>query len=120
MADLSISSSGGSQTTTQNPQGLVSSGTASTEAASNVQSGTATALLTTPTGIALHPSQLPTIAVNTSSEPSLPTSSASVATAPPKHHVSSALLGISAGLFIIAIIIFWAITRSAKNTTNYK
>jgi len=116
---LSISSGSGGQTNTQSPQGLVSSGS-TTAAASNVQPGTATTLLTTGSGISLHPTQLPTINVNTAPQTVTNPSSVAATTVQPKHHISSGLLGISAGLFIIALVVFWIITRSAKNTTNYK
>jgi hypothetical protein len=46
------------------------------------------------------------------------TSSAAVTAPKSKHHVNGGLLGISIGLFVIAVIIFWGISRSAKNTTN--
>jgi hypothetical protein len=116
MADLSIGSSSGAQGNTQSPQGLVSSGT-STAAGSNVQPGTATTLLTTPTGVSLHPTQLATISLTGATTPVVSASSAS--SSPSKHHISSGLLGISIGLAVIAVVVFVMITRSAKNTTNY-
>jgi hypothetical protein len=117
---LSIGAGNGTLTNTQSPQGLVGSGSA-TAAASSVQPGTATTLLTTGSGIALRPSQLTTVNVNTATTPAatIP-SSVAATTVQPKHHISSGLLGISAGLFIIALVVFWIITHSAKNTTNYK
>jgi hypothetical protein len=122
MADLSISSGSGAQTSTQSPQGLVSSGNnAAAESGSNVQPGTATTLLTTSGGISLHPTALTTVSVsNAGSEPVTTTSSA-VATVnvQPKHHINGGLLGVSIGLLVIAAVVFMIITRSAKNTTNY-
>jgi hypothetical protein len=122
MANLSIGSGGGTQTSTQSPQALVGSGS-STEAASNVQPGGSNLQPTTaasPTGIALHPTQLPTINVNNIPKPVTSSSTTAIVHSQPKHHVNSGLLSVAAGLFIVAVIIFWMITRSAKNTTNYK
>jgi hypothetical protein len=82
----------------------------------NIQSETAV----TPSGIALHPTQLPEINVNSGSAPATKSYSTAVSVVQPKHHINSGLLGVSAGLFVVAIIVFWVITRSAKNTTNYK
>jgi hypothetical protein len=116
---LSISSGSGTQQAgTQSPQNSVGSGV-NTEAGSNVQPGTATSLLTTTSGIALTPSQLPTINVNESAQPSTSTNSVATTTVQPKHYISGGLLGVSIGLFIIALVVFWVITRSAKTTTNY-
>ncbi|HVA11498.1 MAG TPA: hypothetical protein VNG32_05035 [Candidatus Dormibacteraeota bacterium] len=116
---LSISSGDGGQTSTQSPQGLVGSGS-TTAAASNVQPGTATTLLTTGSGIALYPTQLPTVSVNTAPQTTTTSTPVVATTIQTKHHISGGLLGISAGLFIVALVVFWIITRSAKNTTNYK
>jgi|ERR1039458_783842 hypothetical protein len=116
---LSISSGDGAQTSTQSPQGLVSSGSA-TAAASNVQPGTASTLLTTGNGIALYPSQLPSVNVNTAPQATTSSNSVVATTVQPEHHISGGLLVISLSLFIIALVVFWIITRSAKNTTNYK
>jgi hypothetical protein len=118
MADLSITSGNGAQTTTQSPQSVGGSGT-NTEAGSNVQPGTATALLTSPDGISLRPTPLATVNIGASASTITP-SHAAITTAPPKHHVNSGLLGISAGLFVIAVIVVLFINRSAKNTTNYR
>jgi hypothetical protein len=115
MADLSIGSGSGAQGSTQSPQGLVSSGIA-TAAGSNVQPGTATTLLTSPTGISLHTTQLSTVSLTSATTPVV---SSSPATILPKHHIDSGLLGISIGLAVIAVVVFLMITRSAKNTTNY-
>lgn len=123
MASLSISSSGGTQTTTQSPQNLVSPDS-STEAATSVQPGVSNVQPETsssPSGIALHPTQLPVVNVNTSAGPVSSSSSSTVAVdTKPKHHINAGLLGASIGLFIVAVVIFWLITKSAKNTTNYK
>ena len=115
MADLSIGSGSGAQSSTQSPQGLVSSGT-TTAAGSNVQPGTATTLLTTGTGISLHPTQLATVSLTGATTPVV---SAAPVSVPPKHHINSGLLVISIGLAVIAVVVFLIITRSAKNTTNY-
>ena len=117
MAGLSITSGGGTQTTTQSPQGLASSGT-SAEAATSVQPGTASTLLTTPTGISLGPSQVATVPIASTATASS-TKTAAVATVQPKHHTNDILLGGAIALLIIAFAAFYMITRSAKNTTYY-
>jgi hypothetical protein len=122
MADLSISSSSGTQTSTQSPQGLVSSGNnAAAESGGNVQPGTATTLLTTSSGISLHPTALTTVNVGAAGSEPVAGTSPAVATVniQPKHHINGGLLGISIGLLVVAAIVFLFITRSAKNTTNY-
>ena len=118
MAGLSISSgSGGSQATTQSPQSLVGSGSG-TASTGSVQPGTATSLLTSTSGIALHPAQLSTVSFNSASATA--SSAPAVATTlPPKHHLNSGLLAISIGLVVIAAAAFLMISRSAKNTTDY-
>jgi hypothetical protein len=120
MASLNTVSGSGSQSTTQSPQNLVNT-TNNTEAATSVQPGTATSLLTTPNGIQLAPVQLSTVNLNNSSASTRAAASkvAVVTTVPPKHHLNSTLLGLSIGLFVLAIATFWFVTRSEKNTTNY-
>jgi|GEM_PF-2579055 hypothetical protein len=122
MAALSITSGNGTQTSTQSPQGLVSSGNSNTEAGSNVQPGTATTLLTNTSGITLHPTALTTVNVGATSPQPAATTSSTPATVhtQPKHHINGGLLGISIGLLVIAVVVFLVITRSAKNTTNYR
>ena len=118
MADLSLSSGGGSQTSAPSPQSLVNSGT-QTEASTKVQPGTDSSVVA-PSSISLNNSNL--TLTNLAGLPQTTTQS-KVATVPTaqvtKHHVNTALLGLCIVLLIVAACGFWFVSRSEKNTTNY-
>lgn len=116
MTDLSITSGSGSQTSTQSPQGLVSTGTR-TEAASTVQPGTASTLLS-PNTISLNNTRLSIVNLNISPTTAKTSKVVATDTAPPKHHTNYGLLSVSIVLLVVALYLFWMTTRSAKSTTD--
>jgi cobalamin biosynthesis Mg chelatase CobN len=113
---LSITAGNGSadsQANTQSPQSnnqSIATGTKS----SSVQPGTATALLSSQGGVTLYPTALPTINVNTATS----TTATTTANNTPKHHVNPVLLGFPVLLVVVAVVLFWAMRRSVKNTTE--
>ncbi len=107
---LSTSPGSGTQGTTQNPQ--VSAAPASNAAqTSSVQPGTANSLLTSTGGVPLQVSPVTTVSLNN-------VAATQVAPRPVQHHISPVLAVLPAGLFVVAIVMFWAINRSTKITTN--
>jgi hypothetical protein len=121
MADLTIAPATGSQVTTQNPQTVPtgqSVGGASTKSG-GVQPGTARSVLTSQNGLSLGNSALTTVNLATGEASGTQAESKAVAQQPAAHHVNGALVGISIVLILVAIVLFWAIGRSAKSTTNY-
>lgn len=114
---LSITAGNGDaagQANTQSPQTSAGSGSPASAPASGVQPGTATALLNGQGGVALHPTALTTVNINTAA----PTTAAATVNNTPKHHVNPVLLGFPALLVLVAAVLFWAMRRSVKNTTE--
>jgi hypothetical protein len=109
---LTTTAGSGVQATTQSPQSAGQPSTAGAQS-SSVQPGTATALLNGQSGVPLHGTVLSTINLNATTPAivSVPTSNQ------PKHHVNLMLFGLSALLLVVAVVLFWTTTRSAKNTT---
>lgn len=113
---LTTGTGSGVQSTTQTPQSAGQGATGGTQS-SNVQPGTATALLSSPGGLPLQGTKLTTVSLNAATPATV--ASVSPATSPPKHHVNTALFGFSALLLAVAVVLFWATSRSVKNTTQY-
>jgi hypothetical protein len=114
---LTASSGSGTQTTTQSPQSSVQSGTPTAQA-SSVQPGTATSLLTSGGGVALHATSLSTVSLNnTTAQTQAAPQTAQML--PTHRHINPVLLSFSVVLCLIAIGMFWYTARSAKNTTDY-
>ncbi len=117
MAELTTGKAVGSQATTQNPQTVPTQTLGSTPTQSKgVQPGTAQQVLTSSNGISLGGTAVTTVNLN-------PTTAATVQAdvkppAPAKHHVNAGLLGLSIGLVLVAVIVFWIIGRTAKSTTD--
>lgn len=115
MADttLNTTSGTGNQATTQSPQVAGSSGTTGAKA-SSVQPGTASDLLRSQQGIQLK--DTPVTTVNLSEA----TSSGTVQQTPATkhHHINPALGAFSIALFVLAIVLFWITSRTAKSTTD--
>ena len=118
MADstsLSTGTNSGTQTTTQSPQASASAAGFSGAQTSEVQPGTTSSLLSNTTGgIPLGGTQLSTVSLGNAS-----TATVTNASAPKVHHTNPVLFGFALLLFVIAIALFMATSRSAKNTTNY-
>lgn len=114
---LNIAPANGEQTTTQNPQTSPTGAApgASTKS-SGVQPGTSNSLLTSTQGESLRPQALTTVSlVNTGTQTrtlSRPTPQ------PAPHKLNPAWISIPVILCVAAAIMFWAMTRSAKNTTD--
>jgi hypothetical protein len=111
---LTATTGSGAQTNTASPQSVGQS-VATGAQSSSVQPGTATSLLNGEGGVSLHSTALST--VNLDSPGAAPASIANQATPKPQHHVDSALLGFPALLVVVAIVLFWAVSRSGKTTT---
>jgi len=112
---LSATAATGTQMTTQSPQVSTNSGPA-TVASGNVQPGTSTSLLSAQNGVLLRPTPLSTVSFS----PSAATSQTQAIVAPSSshHHVSGAFIGFAAALFIVALVLFISVFKSAKNTTK--
>lgn len=113
MAGLTTVTGSGTQSSTQSPQSVGSTGGAPSNA-TGVQPGTATSLLNTTTGgVALKSTQLSVVGLGarTTTQTSQPEPA-------PAKHVNPVLFGFSGLLFIIAIAMFWATARTAKTTTE--
>jgi hypothetical protein len=110
------------QINTQNPQTSAPSSAGSPLAApgSNVQPGTANSLLSGAVGgsdgIPLTSTILPVANLNTAAQGTVQNAKS---TTTAKHHPNAVFLGLIIVVFIIGIIAFWLIGRSAKNTTEY-
>ncbi len=118
MADLTIAPAAGNQGTTQNPQS-VPSGQAIAGASARsggVQPGTSKNVLTSQNGLSLHASTLTAVNLDTTASATAQAKPAPTAKKP-DHHINPALVAVSIALIIIAIVLFWTINRSAKNTT---
>ena len=111
---LTTTTSSGQQGSTQSPQTAGQSGSTGTQS-SSVQPGTATALLNSQNGVPLHGTALSTVSLNNSSNTLVP----SPAKPAYKRHINSPLMGVSVLLFIIAVVLFWAVSRPVKSTTQY-
>lgn len=116
---LSTSAGNGSitsQTNTQTPQSSTAPAT-NAAPARQVQTGTASQLLTSSGGISLTSRPLPTVTVSGTTT----TGQAAKDTAQPapaKHHISPVAAGLVIVLVVIALVSVWLIHRSAKNTTH--
>jgi hypothetical protein len=71
-------------------------------------------LLGSQDGENLGAAQLTTVSLN----PTAAVSSTSTAAAKPERHVNAGFFAVSAVLIVIAVVLFWAMSRSAKNTTD--
>jgi hypothetical protein len=114
------SSNPAGQGTTQSPQASAGSGGPATAPSSKVQPGTASSLLARTTdsrsGIALIGTPLSVVDLNASTQTATPPETQALQ--PKAHHLNPVLLGLGIGLFVLAIVFFWATSRSAKNTTH--
>lgn len=113
MADnsLTTTSGTGTQATTQSPQAAGAANAGGT-ASSKVQSGTAENVLRSNDGVQLKPTPVTTINLNRTA-----TGTTAQPTTSSKHHIHPVLGIFSVTLFVLAIVLFWATGRSAKNTT---
>lgn len=115
MADqlTATTNAGGGQTTTQNPQ-TATQNDASAAGAERVQPGTADRLLTSQQGVSLVPGNLTTVDLSARA-----TTVAAPRPVTPLQHkgINQMLLGTSVALCIVAVALFWWMTRSAKSTT---
>ena len=120
MADLTTTpASGAQQGSTSNPQAVPtgqSIGGASKQSG-GVQPGTARSVLTSNNGVSLQSSALTTVSLDTTASTKTQASSTAV-TKPVNHHVNGALIVASIVLVLIAVGVFWAMSRSAKSTTD--
>jgi hypothetical protein len=117
MADLPVSGGGGSQTTTQSPQTGASGNPGGTKS-SNLQPGTSTSLLNGTGTVPLTQPSLPTIALPDLGKTQTTTGTAKETAKPPEaNHANAALLGISLGVLLVALAVFYWAGRTDKNTT---
>ncbi len=109
---LPTANSSGTQNTTQNPQNSVQTGSLADQTGS-VQTGGLNSLLESQNGIPLQNTY--SSAINLSS----PITQTSTQADQGAHHTPNyLLLGGSGLLFVVAIVLFWTSSRSAKNTTD--
>ncbi len=113
MAQLTTTNSSGTQATTQSPQ---SAGAASTAAAnsSSLQPGTATRVLDSGANDGVPLSTTPLTTVNFNRAANIQATTAPVV---PDRHVNPAFFSITVILVLVAVALFWWISRSEKNTT---
>ncbi|MEK7059652.1 MAG: hypothetical protein AAB971_02770 [Patescibacteria group bacterium] len=111
---LTASTSTGTQASTQNPQ-IAGRSTASGTQSSKVQPGTTRALLDSQGGVPLQSTSLTMVNLNAPAAKTAMTTA--VNPMPAKHQINPTLAGLTVVLFVIAIVSFWIINRSAKNTT---
>jgi hypothetical protein len=115
---LTATSGSGEQTTTQSPQAATQPSTGGT-VSSGVQPGTATSLLNGQGSVQLYPTSLPTVGLSGATGAAATGTVAAATPAKPvaKHHANPVLLGSSALLLVVAIVLFWITSRSVKTTT---
>src|SRR5665213_1338151 len=110
---LSTTTGSGTQGTTQNPQTASQQSTTPANQTSNVQPSAPNTYLTNVGGVPLQPTGGESISL---------ASTTATTTTPTKltvhHHPNGALLGFSGLLFVIAMVLFWSTSRTAKNTTK--
>ena len=112
---LTTTSNNGSQNATAAPQQSVAANSVSGGTPSSIQPGNDANSLnnaSTTVGIPLGNTNLTTINVGAATSSTV----APARPATPKSHTG--WLGISAGLFVLALIVLWYIGRDAKNTTK--
>ncbi len=103
----------GTQTTTQTPQAATNQTGSLAAKSGAVQPGTASSVLTSSNGgIALQSTPLTTVSLS-----AITSQAPAPVTVPAKHHLNPVLMGVSVLLCLIAVAMFWATMRSAKNTT---
>lgn len=117
MAETQLKAGGatGSQINTQNPQTAGQPANLGVQS-SKVQPGTANDVLNRPTteGVPLSGTQLPSVnlsqtAAQTTAQPQPQTTT--------QRDINPAMIAGPATLFVLAVVVFWAMSRSAKNTT---
>ena len=113
MANLSIEPATGQQTATQNPQAVPTQTVGASTQSGGVQPGTDRSLLTSPNGVSLNATPLTTVSLDTGTQVE-----SQPAALPAHHHANPVFFSVSIILCVIAIGLFWATTRSAKNTTK--
>lgn len=114
MAGLSVGQPTSDQATTQNPQTAPTQTIGASTQSGGVQPGTSTSLLTDSQGVSLQTRPLTTVSLAAGTSQTSSTSAAK----PAQHHVSPSLFIIPVVLVVIAAAMFWAMSRSAKSTTD--
>jgi len=110
---LSATTGSGSQGTTQDPQTASQAPVIPANQSSSVQPSAPNSILTNVGGIPLQQTGGQSLSLAPS------TTAATVATPQAvHHHPNSVLLGFSVLLFVVAIVLFWSTTRTAKTTTK--
>lgn len=116
---LNITSSGGQQTATGNPQTVPTATPGSPAQSRSVQPGTSDSLLESQQGISLGNQSLTTVSLDGNpSQARTVTSTRKDPAAKPVHHVNAAWLSLPVLLVLVAAAMFWSMARSAKSTTN--
>lgn len=115
---LNIAPATGQQTTTQNPQTVPNQTLDGNSAKSGgVQPGTALDLLNNTQGENLGTASLTTVSINPN-QVQAGKQAASAEPAVKPHHTDAALFIVPVVLCVAAVAMFWAMSRSAKSTTN--
>jgi len=113
-AQLPITGNSQSQTTTQSPQANIQS-INSGSPTSSVQPGIASTQLNGQGSIALHTTALPTVSLNSAAPAA--TTTVPLAAVPSNHRVNPVLFSFVILLFLVAGVLVWTISHSAKSTT---
>lgn len=112
----STASGSGTQAATQSPQTAASTPTGSP--ASGVQPGSNASMLENQAGEKIPLSSSEVTMVDLGQTNTLSTAAVSPATTVAREAMNPALLGIPLILFLVAIVLFFSMSRLAKNTTN--
>jgi hypothetical protein len=113
MAGLTIAPATGQQTATQDPQAATTQAVGAPAQSGDVQPGTINSLLTSTQGVSLSGTPLTTVNLTGSTQ-----AQPDQASQPAHHHINYGLYGVSILLCVVAAVLFWATSRSAKNTTK--
>lgn len=111
---LTTEPAAGSQAATADPQASPADTSLSGQS-SALQPGDSNNVLNSSTATGIPLNQAPASTVNLAGRTSATQSNPSAV----RHKANPVMLGFTAGLFLIAIIVFVSMQRAAKNTTNY-
>ncbi|MGH7192307.1 MAG: hypothetical protein ACREJM_02095 [Candidatus Saccharimonadales bacterium] len=115
---LDIAPATGDQNTTQNPQTVPTQTLGGASAKSGgVQPGTAASLLTSSQGEYMGSPAITTVSLGAAGQTQAATQAPSDTTKP-VHHTSAAWFVVPVALCLVAVVMFWTMTRTAKSTTD--
>lgn len=116
MAGLTVGQPTGQQGSTQNPQAIPAQSIGASTQTGSVQPGTSKNLLNGQNGMPIGGSALTTVSLDNTGTGTR--TSAEPAHSAPQHHVHAWVFIIPAVFCLVAIGMFWQMTRTAKSTTD--